>query len=216
MSITISECATALSLPATAQSGYLPQPHVQDYSRSHIPPVHGPLHCSAASEADTPVNFVLEDLASDVQVLLAERSGSRWRWRGPLIPRAIAPLPTRALATLAGVEIGDNTMKAISHDVVPTPLNPDMQLEDDVDGCLHLDDEDSDIECEYCTLGRKVNVFQSITATPGVSAWSFEELRAECYSQSLVATGSAPRAVPQGAPSWMVIPPAFVARSVPA
>ncbi|KAG2123003.1 hypothetical protein BD769DRAFT_951712 [Suillus cothurnatus] len=53
------------------------------------------------------------------------------------------------------------------------------------------------------------DIFQSISATPGLRSWSFEELRTECYSQSRLATGIAPRAVPPGAPSWMIIPPAF-------
>ena len=38
---------------------------------------------------------------------------------------------------------------------------------------------------------------------------SVQELRAECYSQSRLATGRAPRAVARDAPSWMIIPPAF-------
>ncbi|KAG1759242.1 hypothetical protein EDD22DRAFT_906920 [Suillus occidentalis] len=48
------------------------------------------------------------------------------------------------------------------------------------------------------------DVFQSISVTARSS-----ELRTECYSQSRLATGVAPRAVPLDAPSWMIIPPAF-------
>ncbi|GAW02020.1 hypothetical protein LENED_003647 [Lentinula edodes] len=35
-------------------------------------------------------------------------------------------------------------------------------------------------------------VFQSITATPNLSGGSFEEIRAECYAQSYIATGGPP------------------------
>ncbi|KAJ7099301.1 hypothetical protein B0H15DRAFT_819808 [Mycena belliarum] len=50
-------------------------------------------------------------------------------------------------------------------------------------------------------------VFQSITAIPGLECTSFEELRLETYMQSLVATGTA-RPQPAFAPA-LVIPPAF-------
>ncbi|KAJ7189026.1 hypothetical protein C8R46DRAFT_1341642 [Mycena filopes] len=52
-------------------------------------------------------------------------------------------------------------------------------------------------------------VFQSITATPGLESTSFEELRLETYLQSLVATGTA-RPQPAFCPA-VVIPPAFAA-----
>ncbi|KAF8161829.1 hypothetical protein K438DRAFT_1859507 [Mycena galopus ATCC 62051] len=50
-------------------------------------------------------------------------------------------------------------------------------------------------------------LFQSITAIPGLESASFEELRLETYRQSLVATGTA-RPQPAFAPA-VVIPPAF-------
>ncbi|KAJ6533980.1 hypothetical protein DFH09DRAFT_1405742 [Mycena vulgaris] len=50
-------------------------------------------------------------------------------------------------------------------------------------------------------------VFQSITAIPGLECTSFEELRLETYLQSLIATGTA-RPQPAFAPA-LVIPPAF-------
>ncbi|KAJ7133674.1 hypothetical protein C8R43DRAFT_1022726 [Mycena crocata] len=53
-------------------------------------------------------------------------------------------------------------------------------------------------------------VFQSITATPGLESTSFEELRLETYLQSLVATGTA-RPQPAFALA-LVIPPAFSAQ----
>ncbi|KAJ7496549.1 hypothetical protein FB451DRAFT_1208056 [Mycena latifolia] len=50
-------------------------------------------------------------------------------------------------------------------------------------------------------------VFQSITAIPGLESTSFEELRLETYLQSLIATGTA-RPQPAFVPA-LVIPPAF-------
>ncbi|KAF8963645.1 hypothetical protein BDZ97DRAFT_1919641 [Flammula alnicola] len=58
----------------------------------------------------------------------------------------------------------------------------------------------------YRGAGR---VLQSITATPGLSHWSFEELRLECYLQSSVARGCPPTAVDPVATPWAVIPPLF-------
>ncbi|KIK64694.1 hypothetical protein GYMLUDRAFT_39675 [Collybiopsis luxurians FD-317 M1] len=65
-------------------------------------------------------------------------------------------------------------------------------------------------------------VFQSITATPHLSERSFEELRAECYGQSYIATGAPPP--PSVPPSvdmsgiWQqahCIPPTFQPSVVP-
>ncbi|KAJ7716394.1 hypothetical protein DFH07DRAFT_1068390 [Mycena maculata] len=50
-------------------------------------------------------------------------------------------------------------------------------------------------------------MFQSITAIPGLESTSFEELRLETYLQSLVATGTA--RPPDAAAPALVIPPAF-------
>jgi len=49
-------------------------------------------------------------------------------------------------------------------------------------------------------------VFHSISAMPGFEGRSFEELRHECYSQSIIATGSGPQPVFQ---PEMVIPPRY-------
>ncbi|KAJ7650989.1 hypothetical protein FB45DRAFT_889279 [Roridomyces roridus] len=57
---------------------------------------------------------------------------------------------------------------------------------------------------------REGEMFQSITAIPGLESTSFEELRLETYLQSLIATGTA-RPPPASAPA-LVIPPAFQAQ----
>ncbi|KAG8220489.1 hypothetical protein J3R82DRAFT_3185 [Butyriboletus roseoflavus] len=82
------------------------------------------------------------------------------------------------------------------------------------------DDEDDEEEEEYegrveGYVGRATLwccSYESITAAEGLSAWSFEELRVECYAQSLVARGTKPPLAVQPA---LAIPPAFVPRSVP-
>ncbi|KAF9563515.1 hypothetical protein CPC08DRAFT_816599 [Agrocybe pediades] len=57
-----------------------------------------------------------------------------------------------------------------------------------------------------------VEVFQSITAKPGLQHVSFEELRCECYLQSLIATKNTPQPVD---PQWPnVFPPLFNAHKV--
>ncbi|KAJ7770341.1 hypothetical protein B0H14DRAFT_2967093, partial [Mycena olivaceomarginata] len=55
-------------------------------------------------------------------------------------------------------------------------------------------------------------LFQSITAIPGLQSTSFEEIRLEIYRQSLIATGTA-RPQPAFAPP-LVIPPAFAPQFV--
>ncbi|KAJ4479059.1 hypothetical protein J3R30DRAFT_3473820 [Lentinula aciculospora] len=45
--------------------------------------------------------------------------------------------------------------------------------------------------CDISSLPAP-EVFQSITATPNLQGGSFEELRAECYAQSYIATGAPP------------------------
>ncbi|KAI0919105.1 hypothetical protein AcW1_003433 [Taiwanofungus camphoratus] len=53
------------------------------------------------------------------------------------------------------------------------------------------------------------DVFQSISCSPGIRGWSFEELRLECYRISLVATGQLPRPVAAEDPRWAIIPPIY-------
>jgi len=52
-------------------------------------------------------------------------------------------------------------------------------------------------------------LLQSITAQPALSSRSFEELRVECYAQSLVAQGRSPASVDAVATPEAVIPPLF-------
>ncbi|KDR75536.1 hypothetical protein GALMADRAFT_140176 [Galerina marginata CBS 339.88] len=52
-------------------------------------------------------------------------------------------------------------------------------------------------------------LLQSITATPALNHSSFEELRLECYLQSVVAKGSPPLPVNVTESPWEVIPPVF-------
>ncbi|KAG0703337.1 hypothetical protein DFH29DRAFT_998628 [Suillus ampliporus] len=101
-------------------------------------------------------------------------------WQGAIPKRAMIPLPVRARAMPTGT-VQDH---AVANLADPTSSNVTSTM-------------------------IPPTCFQSISATPGLRSWSFEELRSECYSQSRLATGCAPRAVPPGAPSWMIIPPAF-------
>lgn len=75
----------------------------------------------------------------------------------------------------------------------------ESELDDIADGCVGHDSPGP----------TQRNLYQSITATSGLSQWSFEELRAECYAQSQIATCARPPNVPLGAPLYMIIPPAF-------
>ncbi|KAF7289172.1 hypothetical protein MIND_01378300 [Mycena indigotica] len=83
--------------------------------------------------------------------------------------------------------------RAVSSPAVPTTMS--MEVESDTTGAR---------EANTAPEGE---IFQSITAIPGLETMSFEELRLETYLQSLIATGSA-RPQPAFTPA-MVIPPAF-------
>jgi len=55
-----------------------------------------------------------------------------------------------------------------------------------------------------------VQLLQSITAIPALADRSFEEIRLECYNQSVVATGRPPQAVNLSLNPSAVIPPLFM------
>ncbi|KAF8806635.1 hypothetical protein BYT27DRAFT_7038090, partial [Phlegmacium glaucopus] len=54
------------------------------------------------------------------------------------------------------------------------------------------------------------HILQSITAHPALSTRSFEELRLECYTQSVIAQGRPPASVNAEATPAAVIPPLFI------
>ncbi|KAH7883389.1 hypothetical protein F5I97DRAFT_236539 [Phlebopus sp. FC_14] len=70
-------------------------------------------------------------------------------------------------------------------------------------------------EADVCSKMIELDTFQSITATKAHSYVSFEELRLECYAQSMIARGAKPAPVPHGASSWVIIPPIFTPCTVP-
>jgi len=55
-----------------------------------------------------------------------------------------------------------------------------------------------------------VQLLQSITAIPALADRSFEEIRLECYNQSMIATGKPPQAVNPSLNPSAVIPPLFM------
>ncbi|KAG1742489.1 hypothetical protein EDB19DRAFT_1701367 [Suillus lakei] len=142
---------------------------------------------------DMPLNLSFEIAEDDEGIFISKAAAV---WQGAIPKRAIIPLPIRARARPIGTVQGHavtNLADNPSSDDTST-MSHDMQICTDEVAQEHQDTS---------------NIFQSISATPGLRSWSFEELRTECYSQSRLATGCAPRAVPPGASSWMIIPPAF-------
>ncbi|KZT69655.1 hypothetical protein DAEQUDRAFT_765248 [Daedalea quercina L-15889] len=59
------------------------------------------------------------------------------------------------------------------------------------------------------TPAKRVEVFESITCTPELTAASFEELRLECYRVSYLANGHAPMPVTADSVQWDTIPPFY-------
>jgi hypothetical protein len=151
-----------------------------------------PSQLAGAGGKDLPLNLSFEIAEDDEGIFISKAAAV---WQGAIPKRAIVPLPARARAMLTGTVQGHAVTRLADH-ISPdgTIMSHDMQICTDEVAQEHQDIPD---------------IFQSISATPGLRSWSFEELRTECYSQSRLATGIAPRAVPPGAPSWMIIPPAF-------
>lgn len=139
-----------------------------------------------------PLNLSFEIAEDDEGIFISKAAAV---WQGAIPKRAIIPLPARARAMLTGTVQGHAATRLVDPiSCDGTTMSHDMQICTD-----EVAQEQQDMP----------DMFQSISATPGLRSWSFEELRTECYSQSHLATGVAPRAVPPGAPSWMIIPPAF-------
>ncbi|KAG2347592.1 hypothetical protein BDR05DRAFT_996686 [Suillus weaverae] len=151
-----------------------------------------PSQLLGAEGKDIPLNLSFEIAEDDEGIFISKAAAV---WQGAIPKRAIIPLPTRARAMPTGTVQGHAVTRLadpISCD--GSTMSHHMQI------CT---DEVAQEPQESSAI------FQSISATPGLRSWSFEELRTECYLQSRLATGVAPRAVPPGAPSWMIIPPAF-------
>lgn len=139
-----------------------------------------------------PLNLSFEIAEDDEGIFISKAAAV---WQGAIPKRAMIPLPARARAMATGSAQGHVVsclVDPISCD--GTTMSHHMQICTDEVAQEHQDTSD---------------IFQSISVTPGLRSWSFEELRTECYSQSRLATGAAPQAVPLDAPSWMIIPPAF-------
>ncbi|KAF8441295.1 hypothetical protein L210DRAFT_3536847 [Boletus edulis BED1] len=139
------------------------------------------------------------------------------QWTGAPI-RAIVPLPRRMRASPHGHD--HNHGHSHSHTAVRPPtrsIREDADADTDSDSEIKIEivapeeDEDED-DPEQGRMRSGCYSYESITAANGLSAWSFEELRVECYAQSLVARGTKPSPVVQ--PS-LAIPPAFVPRVIP-
>lgn len=146
---------------------------------------------------DIPLNLSFEIVEDDEGIFISKAAAV---WQGAIPKRAMVPLPVRVRTKLMGTvqdhAVSNQANSTFSQDA--SSMSHEMQI------CT---DEVAQEQRE--TSEGSIGVFQSISATPGLRAWSFEELRAECYSQSRLATGRTPQAVPSGAPSWMIIPPAF-------
>ncbi|KAH0828994.1 hypothetical protein J3R83DRAFT_2443 [Lanmaoa asiatica] len=146
------------------------------------------------------------------------------QWTGTPI-RAIMPLPRRLKLCANGMQ-SDTTARSVnrcnvsitSTDVVGlTRSAAHFWDETDMDsGAEHEEEDDKEGdegsgEDRDATVTSRCCSYESITAAEGLSAWSFEELRVECYAQSLVARGTKPPPVVRPA---LAIPPAFVPRLV--
>ncbi|KAG2032285.1 hypothetical protein BDR03DRAFT_985788 [Suillus americanus] len=150
-----------------------------------------PSQLAGARGKDMPLNLSFEIAEDDEGIFISKAAAV---WQGAIPKRAIIPLPARARAMPTGTVQGHAATRLVDPISCDGTTMSDMQICTDEVAQEHQDIPD---------------IFQSISATPGLQSWSFEELRAECYSQSRLATGVAPRPVSPGAPSWMIIPPAF-------
>jgi hypothetical protein len=118
--------------------------------------------------------------------------------RSPLAQRSIVPLPSRARGKAGSITLMSVEGVAISDKLHDFPARKRRSIGGH--GNVHASPVDARPD-----LANK-EVFQSITCTLGIQDKSFEELRLECYMQTLVATGLPPPPVQAG---WLTIPPAF-------
>lgn len=187
MFVESAQCAVGTTVPPNTPN----LTSMNGYSHYYTSPDPSPL--LGAGGKDRPLNLSFEIVEDDEGIFISKAAAV---WQGAIPKRAMIPLPVRARAMPTGTVQGHavaNLADPTSSNVTST-MSHDMQICTDEVAEEHQDTSD---------------MFQSISATPGLRSWSFEELRSECYSQSRLATGCAPRAVPPGAPSWMIIPPAF-------
>ncbi|KIJ04444.1 hypothetical protein PAXINDRAFT_183156 [Paxillus involutus ATCC 200175] len=152
------------------------------------------------------------------QTLHVHDSWTRGRWTGVPI-RAIIPLPRRTQQAVRSTPLSPSDVRrnAGAHagtcatSVNDNDNNSDRRLRDDMDSG---DDSEENESHAVVVINHEVGCcsYESITAAVGLSSWSFEELRVECYAQSFIARGGKP--LPVDKPS-LAIPPAFVPRPVP-
>lgn len=143
---------------------------------------------AGAGGKDLPLNLSFEIAEDDEGIFISKAAAV---WKGAIPKRAMIPLPARARAMPVAATVRGHSIVTLLADPIDCDDTTHMQI------------------CTDEAAQDTFDVFQSISVTPGLRSWSFEELRTECYSQSRLATGVAPRAVPLDAPSWMIIPPAF-------
>ncbi|KAG1900944.1 uncharacterized protein F5891DRAFT_1188046 [Suillus fuscotomentosus] len=165
----------------------LTEPPISGYAHYYTSPEPSQL---GAGAKDMTLNLSFEIAEDDEGIFISKAAAV---WQGAIPKRAMVPLPARARAMHTGTSYVHGHAVAPPVDLIPCDGNTSHHMQ------ICTDEVAQDAS----------DVFQSISATLGLRSWSFEELRTECYSQSRLATGVAPRAVPPGAPSWMIIPPAF-------
>ncbi|KIK92769.1 hypothetical protein PAXRUDRAFT_34370 [Paxillus rubicundulus Ve08.2h10] len=191
-----------------------------------------PLHATLSMEATYHTNLSRAPTTDANQTRHVHDPWSRGKWTGVPI-RAIIPLPRRAQLALRSAPLnqsdsdvrGDaatrtSSTRATSESILPltgqgvnfwdNDNNSDRLLRDDMDSG---DDSEENESHAVVAINHEVECcsFESITAAVGLSSWSFEELRVECYAQSFIARGGKP--LPVDKPS-LAIPPAFVPRPV--
>ncbi|KAG2753965.1 hypothetical protein P692DRAFT_20845388 [Suillus brevipes Sb2] len=147
---------------------------------------------AGAGGKDLALNLSFEITEDDEGIFISKAAAV---WQGAIPKRAMIPLPARARAMPVAATVQGH------HHAIARLADPV-----DCDGATHMHICTDEVAQEHQDT---YDVFQSISVMPGLRSWSFEELRTETYSQSRLATGVAPRAVPLDAPSWMIIPPAF-------
>ncbi|KAF8840363.1 hypothetical protein BDN67DRAFT_1003049 [Paxillus ammoniavirescens] len=191
-----------------------------------------PLHATLPMEATHHTDLSRAPTTNGDQILHVHDSWTRGKWTGVPI-RAIIPLPRRTQLALRSAPLSPSDVRhdagtptstfATSESILPPARqgvnlnfndndnNSDRLLRDDMDSG---DDSEENKSHAVVAINHEVGCcsYESITAAVGLSSWSFEELRVECYAQSFIARGGKP--LPADKPS-LAIPPAFVPRPVP-
>ena len=167
MSVESAQCAVGtpgLTVPPNTPMATLTS--ISGYGHYYTSPEPTPL--LGAGGKDIALNLSFEIVEDDDHIFISKAAAV---WQGPVIPkRAIIPLPVRVRAMHAGT---------VQHHTVTIPVEPTFSCE------ASTLSHDMQVCTNEVAQEHRVDMFQSISATPGLRSWSFEVRHFSCQHGSI-------------------------------